>query len=130
MQVGKKLARAAGAEEQPVGGLLDRAGDQLRHTLSLINRVQDALPRLIEAAPKSAVADLMELQCLDRAMQEVGDVAAFLAALASATPANWSLDTRHALHSLRLQELAHRFGAKGNDYETLTVDDLEKVTLF
>ena len=115
---------------QSVGALLERAGDQLRHTLSLIDRVQDALPRLIESAPKNVVADVMELQCLDRAMQEVGEVAGFLAALASATPGDWAIDTRHALHSLRLQDLAERFGARGRDYESLTPADLESVTLF
>ena len=115
---------------QPVGALLERAGDQLRHTLSLIDRVQDALPRLIESAPKHVVADVMELQCLDRAMQEVGEVAGFLAALSSATPADWAIDTRHALHSLRLQDLAERFGARGQDYASLTPADLDSVTLF
>jgi hypothetical protein len=80
--------------------------DELRKVTQRLERVDDAVGRLVFEAASPRSGHFKDLQDLDRARQEVAGIAHFLERLASDMPAEWVADSKNASLLIDLQELA------------------------
>jgi hypothetical protein len=85
---------------------LRRVTDELRKVTARLERVDDAVGRLVFEAASPMALQLHDLQDLDRAKQEVAGIAGFLERLAHDMPAEWVADSKTASLLIDLQELA------------------------
>ena len=90
----------------PIGETLRRVTDELRKVARRLERVDDAVGRLVFDAATVKGAHFHDLQDLDRAKQEVAGIAGFLERLARDMPADWVADSRNASLLIDLHELA------------------------
>jgi len=90
----------------PIGETLRRVTDELRKVTARLERVDDAVGRLVFDSASRNGAHLRDLQDLDRAKQEVAGIAGFLERLAHDMPAEWVADSKTASLLIDLQELA------------------------
>ena len=80
--------------------------DELRKVTRRLERVDNAVGRLVFDAASPRAAHFHELQDLDRAKQEVAGIAGFLERLARDMPAEWVADFNTATLLIDLHELA------------------------
>jgi hypothetical protein len=90
----------------PIGETLRRVTDELRKVTRRLERVDDAVGRLVFDAASPRGSHFHELQDLDRAKQEVAGIAGFLERLAHDMPAEWVADSNTATLLIDLHELA------------------------
>ena len=90
----------------PIGETLRRVTDELRKVARRLERVDDAVGRLVFDAATVKGTHFHDLQDLDRAKQEVAGIAGFLERLARDMPADWVADSRNASLLIDLHELA------------------------
>jgi hypothetical protein len=85
---------------------LRRVTEELRKVTRRLERVDNAVGRLVFDAASPRGAHFHDLQDLDRAKQEVAGIAGFLERLARDMPAEWVADSNTASLLIDLQELA------------------------
>jgi len=90
----------------PIGETLRRVTDELRKVTRRLERVDDAVGRLVFDSASPRGPHFHDLQDLDRAKQEVAGIAGFLERLARDMPADWVADSRNASLLIDLHELA------------------------
>ena len=90
----------------PIGETLRRVTDELRKVTLRLERVDDAVGRLVFDAASPRGPHFHDLQDLDRAKQEVSGIAGFLERLARDMPAEWVADSNTATLMIDLHELA------------------------
>ena len=90
----------------PIGETLRRVTDELRKVARRLDRVDNAVGRLVFDAASPRGSQFHDLQDLDRAKQEVAGIAGFLERLAHDMPAEWVADTNTASLLIDLHELA------------------------
>ena len=90
----------------PIGETLRRVTDELRKVTRRLERVENAVGRLVFEAASPKGTHFHDLQDLDRAKQEVAGIAGFLERLAHDMPAEWVADSKTASLLIDLQELA------------------------
>jgi len=90
----------------PIGETLRRVTDELRKVARRLERVDDAVGRLVFDAATVKGTHFHDLQDLDRAKQEVAGIAGFLERLARDMPTEWVADSRNASLLIDLHELA------------------------
>ena len=90
----------------PIGETLRRVTDELRKVTRRLERVDNAVGRLVFDAASPKGPHFHDLQDLDRAKQEVAGIAGFLERLAHDMPAEWVADTNTASLLIDLHELA------------------------
>jgi len=90
----------------PIGATLQRVTEELHHVTHRLEKVDDAVGRLVFESARPAASYFHDLQDLDRARQEIVGIARFLERLARDMPAEWLADSKSASLLIDLQELA------------------------
>jgi hypothetical protein len=90
----------------PIGETLRRVTDELRKVSRRLEKVDEAVGRMVFDSVSAGGAQFHDLQDLDRAKQEVAGIAGFLERLADDMPAEWVADSRTASLLIDLHELA------------------------
>jgi hypothetical protein len=85
---------------------LRRVTDELRKVTRRLERVDNAVGRLVFDAASPRGKHFHDLQDLDRAKQEVSGIAGFLERLARDMPAEWVADSNTATLLIDLHDLA------------------------
>ena len=90
----------------PIGETLRRVTDELRKVSRRLEKVDEAVGKMLFESSSAGRAQFRDLQDLDRAKQEVAGIAGFLERLANDMPAEWVADSRTASLMIDLHELA------------------------
>ena len=100
------MSRSANHPLSPIGETLRRVTDELRKVTRRLERVDDAVGRLVFETASPRTPQFRDLQDLDRARQEVAGIAHFLERLSRDMPSEWVADSNNASLLIDLQELA------------------------
>jgi hypothetical protein len=90
----------------PIGATLQRVTEELHRVTHRLEKVDDAVGRLVFESASPARSYFHDLQDLDRARQEIAGIASFLERLAREMPEEWLADSKSASLLIDLQELA------------------------
>jgi hypothetical protein len=90
----------------PISETLCRVTEELRKVTRRLERVDDAVGKLVFDTATSRGSQFRDLQDLDRAKQEVAGIAGFLERLARDMPVEWVADSNTATLLIDLHELA------------------------
>jgi hypothetical protein len=100
----------------PISETLCRVTEELRKVTRRLERVDDAVGKLVFDSATSRGSQFRDLQDLDRAKQEVAGIAGFLERLARDMPVEWVADSNTATLLIDLHELAASLAARdGSD---------------
>lgn len=114
----------------PIGETLRRVTEELRKVTLRLERVDDAVGRLVfETAPERS-EQFKDLQDLDRAKQEVAGIAHFLERLARDMPAEWVADSNNASLLIDLHELATALARREADASAPELDEATDCEMF
>ena len=99
----------------PLAALLVRAAAELVKSEARLTEVDHAISDLLASAAALSADRSAALQQIDRVRQDIGGIAEFLCALATAIPSEWTADPHAVTGALRLEGLANalRLGGAG-----------------
>lgn len=108
----------------PISDLLGHVSTELRDLCAIAFRVEKSVTVLVDSAAPNAVAELRGLQELDRLIQHIDGLAAYLGELAVVSEGLGPVDGASARRVIKQQNLAaalagHRETAAGGDVELL-----------
>ena len=93
-------------EAAPIGSVLTHAATELRALCSAAYAVEAAVGALIDKSDPAHLAELRGLQELDRLIQHIDGLAAYLAEIARAAEALGDVDVSAARRLVKLERLA------------------------
>ncbi len=114
----------------PIGETLRRVTDELRKVTRRLERVDDAVGRLVFDSASRNGAHLRDLQDLDRAKQEVACIAGFLERLARDMPTEWVADSNTASLLVDLHDLASSLARREASDSDSGPDDASDCEMF
>lgn len=87
------------------------ASGELRHTVSMVEDLENVVGLAIALAGGAGPDQMLELQKLDHISQKILGVADFLEALGEGLPGDWRVDAHTASRRVLLAELGKRLGS-------------------
>ncbi len=114
----------------PIGETLRRVTDELRKVTRRLERVDNAVGRLVFDAASPKGPHFHDLQDLDRAKQEVAGIASFLERLARDMPAEWVADSNTATLLIDLHELAASLAKRNTNDSDAEHDEASDCEMF
>jgi hypothetical protein len=104
--------------------------DELRKVTRRLERVDDAVGKLVFDAAMPKGSHFHDLQDLDRAKQEVAGIAGFLERLAHDMPVEWVADSNTASLLIDLHELASSLAKREGSDSDAGADDANDCEMF
>jgi hypothetical protein len=114
----------------PIGETLRRVTDELRKVTRRLERVDNAVGRLVFDSASPRGPHFHDLQDLDRAKQEVAGIAGFLERLARDMPAEWVADSNTATLLIDLHDLAASLAMRDADESDAEPGDTSDCEMF
>ena len=114
----------------PISETLCRVTEELRKVTRRLERVDDAVGKLVFDAATSRGSHFRDLQDLDRAKQEVAGIAGFLERLARDMPVEWVADSNTATLLIDLHELAASLAKRDGSEPGAGPDEASECEMF
>ncbi len=96
--------------DQAIAAAFLRAATALNEAVEGLRKVEHAVGRIVAYAPSLPGRLVADIQGLDRAIQEVANIALFVEALSDKIPADMTADLAQANAAVTLEELALALG--------------------